>query len=83
MGGVALLQYHHGVSDMPVPEVYPHGRLGRRPATTPINWSGPQTYLLRKFHPERSGSVAPAFLVALLPPTPFCHSVVGLAVRSQ
>ena len=41
VGEVTLLQYHHGVPDVPVPEMHPHGCPHCRPATTPLNWAGP------------------------------------------
>ena len=65
-GGFALLQYHHGVPDMQMPEVHRHRRPRRRLATTPFNWAGPRSTLCSKQHPVGPGLVALGYLVSLL-----------------
>ena len=71
VGEVALLQYHHGVSDMPVLEVHHHRCLHQHLSTTPFDWAGPRSRLHGKRHPVSPGQVAPVFLIALLPQPPF------------
>ena len=83
MGEVEILQYYHGVLDMPMPEVFPHGSPCRLPATKPLNWAVPRPCLCRKRHPVSPGIVAPALYVALLSRTPLSHVVMGLEVHRQ
>ena len=83
MGEVALLQYHHGVPDVPVPEVHPHRRPRQRLATTPFDWAGTRSCLLIKCHHVGSGLVAPGCLIALRYQPTFHYAVLGLAVRHQ
>ena len=80
VGEVAIFQYHHGVLDVPVSEVHPHGRPHFRPDTTPLDWAGPWSYLRMKHHPECPGIVTPTFLIALPSQPPFCHAVLHLVV---
>ena len=82
-GGVAILQYHHGVPDLPVPELHLNFRPRRRLATTPFNWSGPRSMLCGKHHPVGPGLVTFGYLVDLLSQPPFRHSVLSLVVHHQ
>ena len=45
VGDVSLIQDHHGVLDVPVPEMHPNGCPRRYLATTPLNWAGPWSRL--------------------------------------
>ena len=84
IGEVSFLQDHHGVPDVRVPEMHPHLRPRRCPATTPFDWSGPSPRLDRKLHPIIPWLVAaPLFLVSLLTQLPSIHVVLGLEVRHQ
>ena len=85
VGDISLLQYHHGVLDVPVPEMHPHGCPRRRLDTTPLKWAGPWSRLFRDHHPKRSGIVdlIAVSLVVLLPRPPSCYTVLVFAVDSQ
>ena len=71
MGGVALLQDHHGVPDVPVTEVQPNLCPRRRPATKPFDWEEPRSRLIRKRQSIGSGLVPPRLpclpLLSLIP----------------
>ena len=72
MGEVALLQDHHSVPDVPVPEVHPHRRLCQRPATAPFDCAGPRPRPPSKRYPVSPWLVAaPVYLVYLRPQPPF------------
>ena len=82
MGEVALIQYHHGVPDVPVLELHLHYRPRWRPATSPFDWSGPRSRPRQKRHPISPWLVpAPVYLISLLPQPPFSHTVLVLAMR--
>ena len=84
MGEVALLQDHHNVSDMPIPEVKYHRCPCRRPATAPFDWAGPRHHPHRKRHLVGPWLFAePVWIVSLRPQPPFSHDVLGLVVRHQ
>ena len=80
---VDLLQYHHYVPDMNIPEVYSHGGLRHRLDTTPLNWSVPQPRPCREHHPLSPGIIAPALPFLLMYCKSLCHAVLGLTVLSQ
>ena len=85
MRKVSLLQDHHSVLDVLVPDMHPHSCPRCRQATTPLNWEGPWSLLFRKRHPKRSGTVAPVAvsLVILLPRLTSRYAVLGLVVDIQ
>ena len=83
MGEVALLQYHHGVPDVSVLEVYPQYFTRGHPATTPFDWAGPMSCCRGKCHPVGPGLVAPVCLIDLLSQPSFRHVVLGLAAHHQ
>ena len=58
MGGVDLLQYDHGVPDVLIPELHPHGRLSFRPSTTPLNWAG--------HRPNNSTNIQPTQIIGYI-----------------
>ena len=83
VGKFALLHYHHGVPDMPVPEIHPRGRMRRHTATRRLKWEGPWSWPCRERHPKSPGIFAPASLVVLLPHPHSRHAVLGLVVCIQ
>ena len=84
MSEVSLLQDHHCVPDVPVPEVHPHCCMHLRPVTAPFDWAGPRPRPFRKLHLVSPWIVAaPVCLVSPRPQPPFSHAVLGLAVRHQ
>ena len=63
-GGVDLLQYYHGVPDMPMQKVHPYRRLCPRPPPTPLDWDAVGKAILYVCGSPSGGGV----LHFLLPP---------------
>ena len=80
---VELLQYHHGVPEVPIPEVHPHGGPRHHLSTTPLNWEVPWPHLFWKHHPVSLGLIAPSFPFYLLSWYLICNAVLGFSVRIQ
>ena len=76
VGEVTLLQYHHSVPYMPVPEMYLHVCPCFCPSTAPLNWEGTCYRLCWERHPKLPGIVNPPPSSSFYPvpplATPFC-----------